>query len=84
MANANSRPTFRSAPTKLTWWPHHVVGSPNGMITIAEIAAKTEMTGASWNRILLAFAGMKSSLEISLMTSASGCREPSGPARLGP
>ena len=53
-------------------------------MTIAEIAAKTEMTGASWNRILLAPAGVKSSLEISLMTSASGCREPSGPARLGP
>ena len=75
---------MRSAPTKLIWWPRHVVGSPNGMITIAEIAANTEITGASWNRTRLAPAGMKSSLKMSFTTSAAGWRKPSGPTRFGP
>ena len=42
------------------------------------------MNGAAIYKNLFTYGGMRSSLVISLMTSASGCIKPCGPTREGP
>src|SRR5207247_8767909 len=57
---------------------------PKGTTANAAKAAAGEMTGASAKRSGSAAGGRSSSLNISLMMSASGCRSPFGPTRYGP
>ena len=45
---------------------------------------KTEIVGATTNKILSAPAGITSSLKTNLRPSAIGCKSPNGPTRLGP
>src|SRR5262245_7509686 len=64
--------------------PKSVVSAPNGTTAKAANAQVAEMIGASANRNASAALGRSSSLNISLITSAIGCRRPLGPTRYGP
>ena len=61
-----------------------VVDAPNGTTANAENAHVAEMIGARANRNQSAAFGRSSSLNMSLITSASGCSIPFGPTRYGP
>ena len=57
---------------------------PNGITAKAMSAGTRTMIGAAVNTHLSARAGVMSSLMNSFSTSASGCRMPCGPTRIGP
>src|SRR5512143_20961 len=57
---------------------------PNGMTANAEMPTMAAMAGARKKTGTSAPAGVRSSLKISFRMSASGCRRPNVPTRLGP
>src|SRR5438874_5320754 len=64
--------------------PKSVVSVPNGTTENAAKAVAVDITGAIANRNASAAFGRRCSLNTSLMTSANGCSNPSGPTRFGP
>ena len=57
---------------------------PQGTTAMARKAVTTARPGAATKSHLFAPSGISSSLKKSLMPSATGCRIPKGPVRLGP
>ena len=84
MANTNSTPTLRSAPYRVMVCPPISCTPPKGMTESVATAAITQMSGDKRKIVALAPSGTKSSLNVNLPRSASGCISPKGPARLGP
>ncbi len=87
IANTTRIATLTSAtcsrnPSGIT--PKSVVSAPKGTTANAAKAQVAAMIGASANRNASAARGRSSSLNISLMMSASGWSNPLGPTRYGP
>src|SRR5437899_3105983 len=83
-AKMNSTPTFRSASCIQVVYPNTCTSEPNGITETDSSAMVTARNGASRKKNLLTCGGSRSSLVMSLMTSASGCSNPCGPTRDGP
>ncbi len=83
-ARITSTPTGRSVSCSGVWWWKIDTSGPNGITEKARKAGTVESTGAIQYTGLSASVGMISSLNASLMPSASDCRVPHGPTRLGP
>ena len=60
------------------------VTAPKGTTATEMSAQESAMIGARMKRGRATARGMRSSLRKSLMPSASGCKRPKGPTRLGP
>ena len=75
MAMTNSTPTLRSART---------IPSPKGRTAKTTRAGMNMTMGAVQKRSLSACRLVMASLDRSLRASATGCRSPQGPTRLGP
>ena len=90
----NSTPIFRSVSCMavriagMCTGPRLIAGRfssvPNGITAMGISANRTAIKGARNQNTLFTWEGIMSSLVISLMTSASGCRRPWGPTRRGP
>src|SRR5262249_28056277 len=87
MAKITRIATFTSATCRRSGSfssPSSVVSPPNGTTEKAANAAVAEMIGARAKRSASAARGRSSSLNINLMTSASGCSRPCQRTRVGP
>ena len=65
-------------------WPAMLMVLPNGMMEIETSASTTDKNGARIKRDLCTCGGVRSSFRMNLMPSASGCKSPNGPTRVGP
>ena len=73
-----------SVMKRLTFRPKRLTSGPNGITAYTMSAGTIEMIGAAVNTHLSARTGVMSSLIISFTASATGCRMPYGPTRMGP
>src|SRR4029077_16128535 len=69
---------------RVTRRPNRLTSGPNGITAYTISAGTMEMMGAAVNTHLSARVGVMSSLIISFTASATGCRTPYGPTRIGP
>src|SRR3954469_19351533 len=83
-AKITRTPTGRSVSCSMVRWPKIETSGPNGITEKARKAGTVETTGAIQYTGLSASVGMISSLKASFTPSASDCRVPHGPTRLGP
>lgn len=84
MANTYRMPISGSVPCRSKLTSPKVSVPPQGITTPVSRAVIMAMAGPSTKSLRLAMAGMKSSFMIIFSPSATGCRRPKGPARLGP